>query len=210
MAIFAALVCLSPSFASADLIANFEFSGGSTEGWSVNTNNQISGLMANSGSLVGTATGNDPQLVLNPAGLTRIGTSWSEVTFRVRETDDVTDGFIGATGEPAFNTTGLIVQVNGTIVNSGFSFAASGDNFFTVTADISSLGDATISNFRIDPIGGAFSNSASETSGNFFEIDFIRVTDNAVAVPEVSSLAMMGIAAVGGAGMVWRRRKQRV
>ncbi|MGB7325156.1 MAG: PEP-CTERM sorting domain-containing protein [Rubripirellula sp.] len=42
-----------------------------------------------------------------------------------------------------------------------------------------------------------------------FQVDAIRVFGNVTAVPEVSSLALMGIA-TGGVGMVWRRRKQRV
>jgi hypothetical protein len=53
---------------------------------------------------------------------------------------------------------------------------------------------ATINDLRLDPIGGAASNNNSQTDGNTFHVDYIRLNDFAIAVPEPSSVAILGFA----------------
>ena len=189
---------LVSSSGTAAIIASYDFSTDSnTEGW---TPNNITGLTTSGGYLIGTASSNDPQLLKNPESITTgSGQTWDTVVFRIREFDDVSGKYIGSSGAPTFNTVGVIVQVNGEIINAGFTAVASGDDFYTVTADISGLADTTITNFRVDPIGGALSNSGSETNGNSFEVDFIQVN----AVPEP------GAALLGGLSMLALLRRRR-
>ena len=195
-----------PSDLQADLVKGWEFnSPGNQEGWNPSSLN-ITSFSSDGDSLDGTASTNDPQLrqiglSFSPAGPQH----WDTLVFRVREfQDEATSGFL-----TTFNPTGLVVQANfvaggGPTVTitspSSFSAVSSGDDFFTVTVDISSIGTAEITELRLDPIGGAFSNSGSETNGNSFEIDFIRIN----SVPEPSSFGLFVFAA---AGMVLRRRK---
>lgn len=191
-------VALIPSIGTAAVIASYDFNTGSdTEGW---TSLAVTGLTTSAGFITGTASGNDPQLLKNAGSLTvGAGQTWDTVVFRVREFDDASGKYIGSEGAPTFNTTGLIVQVNTTIISSGFTVIASGDNFHTITTDISGLAAAEITNIRVDPIGGAFSNSGAETNGNTFEVDFIRIN----AVPEPAS------ALLGGLGMLMLLRRRR-
>ena len=141
MAVFA-LVHSRP--AAAAVIASYDFNTG-TEGWGLLT---VTGLTTSGGFLTGTASNNDPQLLKNPESISvGAGQTWDTVVFRVREFDDVSGKYIGSAGAPAFNTIGLIVQVNGTIINSGFTAVDSGDDFHTITANISGLADTTITNF---------------------------------------------------------------
>lgn len=193
--ILSTLTLAAPN-ASAAIIAEFNFTAdGDTQGWAAAGGTGILGLTTAGGFLTGTPTANDPQLVNNPVTFTLTGTqTWDTVSFRVRETDSITGLFIGSAGAPAFDPTGLIVAVNTLTVSSGFSVVASGDDFFTVTADISGLAATTITNIRVDPTGGALSNSGSETNGNFFEVDFIQV--NAVPEPSTALLSCLGMLAL--------------
>lgn len=190
--------------ATAGVVAEFDFDTlGGLEGFS-STN--VTGLAADGDFLTGVATApsNDPQLILDPASLTRgaSSTAFDTISFRVRETED------GGTVLNAFDPTGLVVALGGGTPNpltlsSGFSAADSGNGFFTVSVDISSFTASTITSLRVDPIGGASSNSNSQTAGNTFEVDFIRVTDNAIAIPEPNCLAILSL---GGLGLLRRRR----
>lgn len=180
---------LISQFASAELVQEYTFNSG-VDGWTVAAN--ITGLTASGGSLTGTASSNDPQLSIGSINLTPGGgETWSTLVFRVRETQDE------ATAGPlsTFNATGLVVIANnasGLTINNIADFSAvdSGNNFFTVTVDISSYAATAITQLRLDPIGGAASNSGSETSGNLFEIDFVQLYDTAT-VPEPSAFALM-------------------
>lgn len=187
--------CLTP-VVSAATIGDYQFNTASdTEGWAVLLN--ASGLTADGDSLNGTATNNDPQLTNGAAGLTTTGT-WDTFVFRVREIQNEAP----AGPVDAFNSVGQIVQLNGTVFNLGLIGVDSGDDFYTVTLDISSFGSAAINSIRLDPIGGASSNSNSETSGNTFEIDYIQINDD-TPIPEPSSLALLGM---GALAMMRRRR----
>lgn len=197
-----ALLLAAPALTQADIVYSWDFgTAGNTEGW---TGNNISGLTVAGDFITGTASSNDPQLLIG--GLTLdvdpVAAEWTTVTFAVRETDE-------SLAVVDFNPVGLIVQLNGggasgLIVNSGFTSTDLGGGFFEVTADISAFGSSTITSLRVDPIGGAASNSNSETNGNFFEVDYIRVSDSLTAVPEPTSLAMLS---TFGLGLLVRRRR---
>jgi MYXO-CTERM domain-containing protein len=83
------------------------------------------------------------------------------------------------------------------------------DGWFTVEVDISDLGSSAITSIRVDPIGGAASNSGpgggaggSDTNGNTFDVDYIRLNDTA-PIPEPSAALLGGLA---GLLMLRRRR----
>lgn len=199
------MTALSTGSASAALVQSFEFNtDGDNEGFSGQLN--VSGFSVAGGLLTGTAAGNDPQLS-NPAGLSpTAGATWTTLEFRVRETILPEGGFVTAA---TFSPVGLVIgNAPGTIgTAAAFSAVDSGDNFLTVTVDISGFGSTPFNALRVDPIGGAFSNSGVETTANLFEVDFIRVYDSAVAVPEPSSFALLAIATIGGVIGYRRRRK---
>lgn len=189
----------APSMAAT--IAEWNFgTNGDTEGWDPALNS--SALTVASDLLSGTATTNDPQLV--NSGLTlslAVGQTWDQLVFRVRETqNEAPAGTVSA-----FNATGLIVAFNGSAAagfsyNTGFTGVDSGDGFFTVSLDVSALpSGTTVTSLRLDPIGGAAPNSNSETNGNTFEVDFVRIT----AVPEPSAALLLSI---GALGLLRRRR----
>lgn len=189
-------------------IAEWNF-GTDTEGWAPVVGS--SALTASGGLISGTATSNDPQLSVSGLNLTLgVGQTWDQVVFRVRETafaPHSTDGFTDGTTVNVFNPTGLVVNFNGSGA-AGFLYSApasftgvdSGDGFFTVSVDVSALPAATtVTSLRFDPIGGAASNSNSETNGNTFEVDFVQLT----AIPEPSATLLLGI---GALGLLRRRR----
>jgi hypothetical protein len=197
------------SAASAAIVAAYEFNTDTDqEGWVAPPSLNTSGLTATGGFLSGVASSNDPQLVNNTASITiGSGQTWDRIEFRVRENqNEVPVGPL-----TTFNPTGLIININnaggttppsvGLLVSSPASFTAvdSGDNFYTVTIGISGFTGSTISSLRLDPIGGAASNSNSETNGNAFEVDFIRVH----AIPEPSAFLLGGL----GLTALLRRRR---
>jgi hypothetical protein len=188
----------APSMAAT--IAEWNF-GTDTEGWTAAAS---SALTASGGLMSGTATTNDPQLSVSGLNLTLgVGQTWDQLVFRVRETQD--EAPVGTVS--IFNPTGLVVNFNGLggagfLYNTPASFTGvdSGDGFFTVSLNVSALpADTTVTSFRFDPIGGAASNSNSETNGNTFEVDFVRIT----AVPEPSAALLLSI---GALGLLRRRR----
>ncbi|MCB1133907.1 MAG: hypothetical protein KDN05_22500, partial [Verrucomicrobiae bacterium] len=180
----------------------FEFNtNGDTEGFAAPPSLNVTGLATSGGYLTGTASSNDPQLKINGTNFTvGAGETWDYIEFRVRETqNEAPSGTVNV-----FNATGLVVVVNATAPpavtwSSRFTAVDSGDGFFTVTLDISSLVAVAISDLRVDPIGGAASNSNSETNGNTFEVDYIRLH----AVPEPAA------ALLGGIGLLSLLRRRR-
>lgn len=196
----------APSMAAT--IAEWNF-GTDTEGWAPVVGS--SALAASGGLMSGTATSNDPQLSVSGLSLTLgVGQTWDQVVFRVREkafAPHSTDGFTDGATVNVFNPTGLVVNFNGSgaagflySVLASFTGVDSGDGFFTVSLNVSALPAATtVTSFRFDPIGGAASNSNSETNGNTFEVDFVRIT----AVPEPSAALLLSI---GALGLLRRRR----
>jgi hypothetical protein len=187
---------LFPSTGTAAAVATYNFNTDSdTEGWEAFSNPSGLSITTSGGYLTGTATNNDPQLRKTGVSIT-IGANetWDTLVFRVREFDDFAGKYIGSEGAPAFSASGLAVQLNGaTPTNLTFTAVASGDNFYTVTADISGLAGTEITSLRVDPIGGALS-SGSETTGNTFEVDFIQL--NAVPEPGAAILGSLGMLAL--------------
>lgn len=185
---------------AADVISLGEFNtDGDVESF---TRANIPTLDTASGTLNGVVSSgsDDPQLfrtfttsggAITPAA----GDTFTTLEFRVQEIDDLT-----GTPIAVFDPTGLIFIANGTILANGtanptdFTAVASGNNFFTVTADISALGSTPINSIRLDPVGGA------ATRSNSFAVDFIRVN----TVPEPASMALLGL---GTLCMLGRRRK---
>lgn len=191
-------------FADGAVVKAFEFeSATDLNEWNTALTLNTTGLAVSGGTINGTASGNDPQLRIALGGLTpSVGETWSTVEFRVRETEDLASGG----GVVAFNNIGIVVAVSGTgagtFPNSATA-VASGDGFYTVTQDISSFGSGAITTFRVDPIGGASSNSNSQTADNVFEVDYIRISDTSV-IPEPSSWSLFAL----GTGLVALRRRR--
>lgn len=187
--------------ASAATVLEYDFSSG-TQGFG---GNNITGLTATGGFLTGVAASNDPQLILGAAQLPGgqapgAGGTWTTLEYRVRETNSSGGGFVSFAN--ASNTTGLVFSFNGSVVGtSNYSFVNAGSGFTDVTVDISSLGSTTLTNFRLDPIGGA---TNPVTTDNTFEVDFIRFSDSITAVPEPSSFALLGLA---GCAITFRRKR---
>lgn len=193
------LVAALTAPASAATVYSAEFNTpGDTEGWTP-WNLTGAGLTADGDSLNGLApTGvagqNDPQIRISDVSISKTdGAFWESIVFRVRETQNETPAGVVS----AFDTLGLNVQfqlgVGGgvPVVTMGdrdrFSAVPSGEGFFTVTVDLSpalptvdfgpTFTGAEINALRIDPIGGAGGSTNSQTNGNSFEIDFIRITE---------------------------------
>lgn len=184
--------------ASGALIASYDFNG-VTEGWA-GTN--ITNLTATTTEITGEASTNDPQLKKTGLSLNVTpGATWDTVVFRVKETE--------TSGGPAlaFDPIGLVVQINTGAGNTPVTVSSatavdSGDGYFTVTMDISGVGTTEIKNLRVDPIGGAAVNSNSETSGNFFAVDFIQVNDTSIPEPGTALISLLA------AGLLLGRRRK--
>lgn len=207
LSLAALCVAVTAGTASAAVVEDFQFNTiGDTEGWTALANIDGPGsgpafIVADGDSLNGLANGGDPRLGRLALNATTTAT-WDAVIFRVRETTE-TDQVVNT-----FDPTGLVLVVNGTTGTFGggtvlsdsslFSATASGDGFFTVTADISSLGSTDIDQLRLDPIG------APDANNNLFEVDFIQVTDTTL-VPEPGSIALLSLSGLLVAG---RRRRR--
>lgn len=175
--------------ATAAVVADHQFNTeGDTEGWvdrGVGSGND--GLTSDGECLTATSPGLDPQLIFDGTLGRAANAEWDTVTFRIRETEE-------AGGEAIeFDPTGTVVQIDGgrkidggmTVSQpDGFSVEESGDGFYTVTVSIAPCELETISELRIDPIGGSLKNSNSDTAGNTYEIDFIQVTDTSADASE--------------------------
>ena len=184
--------------ASGALIASYDFNG-TAEGWAP-TN--ITNLTTTATEITGEASTNDPQLKKTGLSLNVTpGATWDTVVFRVKETE--------TSGGPAlaFDPIGLVVQINTGAGNTPVTVSSatavdSGDGYFTVTMDISGVGTTEIKNLRVDPIGGAAVNSNSETSGNFFAVDFIQVNDTSIPEPGTALISLLA------AGLLLGRRRK--
>lgn len=211
--ILTASVFLTPS-ATAAVVISWDFnSDNNTEGWVGSPN--ASTADTSGGFLSATVTGNDPQL--NLGGTINIsptsGETWTTLTFRVRETQDAQTSAPTAAGlVTVFSGVGSANVVNGgaarTIISPTDGTVAL-DAWFTVEVDISALGSDSITSIRVDPIGGAGSNSGpgggaggSDTNGNTFEVDYIRLNDTGV-VPEPSTALLGSLAGL----LLLRRRR---
>lgn len=177
-----ALLPLTPAPAAVVLECTFD-TAGDTENWEdLGVGTGHDGLTSDGASLTATSPGLDPQLGYGAALSRAADAAWGAVEFRVRETET-------AGGDPvAFDPTGVVIQINGggkeglNLSKPGaFSATEDGDGFYLVTAPIAGYAGETIDKLRIDPIGGSLKNSNSDTAGNTWEIDFIRVTDTAAA-----------------------------
>jgi hypothetical protein len=194
-----------PHAAQADLVIGFEFNTpGDTEDWQHNGANGGTGgtsqetLGDGTGVLTSTATTTDLRVLHNPDIVldTTQFTNWTTVELRFRTLD--IDGNVESLED--YNAGGTFFGLEpGT--DADFNPISSGlltqdGDFLTAEFDISAFGAADIAQIRIDPVGGA--------AGEGYEIDYVRINAAAIAVPEPSSLAILGLA---GLGLAFRRRK---
>lgn len=202
-----AMSCL----AHADVVQqNYEFNSlGDFEGF---TGIASAGTLVADGDSLngGPVTNNDPQLFNTGASIALVGTEWTTLEMRVREVDSSTSNAVTLS---QFTPIGMVVtagpgnSINGNTTPGAFTAVDSGSEFLTITVDISGF-SGTLTNLRIDPIGGSGTGADAAgpgTNGNSFQVDWIRISDNA-AVPEPSSLAVLGL---GVAGIALRRRSRR-
>ncbi|QTN31692.1 PEP-CTERM sorting domain-containing protein [Akkermansiaceae bacterium] len=211
------LAILASPLLPAAVVVSWDFDSG-VEGWTSSlpvspfTQTTVDPVAASGGFLSGTAlsNNNDPQLYRTGLNLTPgAGESWVALTFRVRETqdaDNIANPAQAAGIVTVFNSTGLILSLNNSsqAISSPANGTVAADGWFEVTYNISGFNPATpITQIRLDPIGGARSNSNSETANNLFEVDFIRLSDSSV-IPEPST-ALLAFA--GALGLLRRRRQ---
>ena len=173
-----------------------------TEGWAgLNTT-----LSASGGLVSGVASGNDPQMSISGTFSPTAGETWTTLVYRYRETQDAQTNAPTAPGlVTIYNSTGIGSVVNGGVLRPLISPAngtTAVDGWFTVEVDISGIGAGNITSIRVDPIGGAQSNSNSETNGNSFDVDYISINDTA-PIPEPSSALLAGLSLFG----LLRRRR---
>lgn len=168
-----------------------------------NSTTNVSTTSISGGFLIGVASNGDPQLVWRTATVSSTpivskleSETWSTIVFRVRETaSPLTPGTLVDT----FDVFGVLTRLNstnsptGAVSDTSRSAVASGDGFFTYTADISGFTANDIRYIRLDPIGG------SDATDNQFEIDFIQIN----AIPESSAMLL------GSLGMLVLLRRRR-
>lgn len=201
----ASIFAILTPLANGALVMGWEFnSDGNQEGWTLAG---TTGVSVAGGFISGTASGNDPQFTQGSLSIAPgAGETWTTLTFRVRETQDAQTNAPTAAGlVTEFSNVGLIVSINGgpsSPFSSPSNGTTAGDGWFEVEYDISGFGSGTITSLRVDPIGGAQSNSNSQTDGNAYDVDYIRVSDTAV-IPEPSA-AILG--ALGSLLLLRRRR----
>lgn len=155
-------------------------------------------IAVSGGLLIGVASSGDPQLVWRTATVSSTpivskleSETWSTIVFRVRETaSPLTPGTVVDT----YDGTGLLTRLSsnnsptGAVSDNNRSAVASGDGFFTYTADISGFTANDIRYIRVDPIGGG------DAADNRFEIDFIQI--NAIPEPTTMILGSLGTLAL--------------
>ena len=185
---------------SASIVSQVDFTtAGSHENWTA----AGGGIreVAGDGVLRLRTTNNDPQLVLGVANeLTRSPTSTDWTTFEAfaRELDQVN-------GTPIpFDTTGTLLIFNGNNLGAPDTVGtADANGFQLLTWNLSGVTTSTTSgNIRLDFFGGP---GTADDPNNVGELDFIRVSDNAVAVPEPGALSLLGL---GSLAFLMRRRRK--
>jgi hypothetical protein len=88
----------------------------------------------------------------------------------------------------------LFVSAQAAVVAEwNFSTNVNFEGWDTVSLNVTGLGVSAGNSFRVDPIGGASSNSNSQTQGKLFEVDFIQVT----SVPEPGAALLGGLGSIG-------------
>ncbi|MCB1133101.1 MAG: hypothetical protein KDN05_18400, partial [Verrucomicrobiae bacterium] len=138
----------------------YEFDGG-TDGW---TGVNVAGLTSESGSLVGSATTNDPQVTRG--GLALSGTLHDHVIVRLRAASATpVQLYWATTANPGFAAGRSMVA---TYSDAGFYQALT----FDLSATPGWAGE-TITNLRIDPLNGS-------VAGQDFAIDFVEISDGQV------------------------------